>query len=134
MKKKGILVLVLIGLLFLLGFLFLFGSQKEGLIQKDYIQDMDEKVTELDDIYKDMCEGKKSIYPLSDPYKKSKMLDVINTMQNDNTEHTYKTDLKRVLEDESITDDSVILKNTSEKIQSIKTEIIKLSIPTTTPS
>lgn len=130
MKKKGWIILFMVLLIVLWLTVFLstfFVSQKEGLTSTNYIENVEEKLTELEDIYNDKCEGKKSEYAISNSYKKTKMLNVVNTMPDNNAEQMYKTDLKKTLEDESITDDSVILKNTMKKIKDIRTEIKELS-------
>lgn len=103
-------------------FIAFFKPLYEG-IDDDYLNDMDKKLSDMEDIYNDICDGKKSDYVISDQYKRTKMLNIVLSMKDNDEKHTYKTDLKKILEDATITDESVILKNTMNTIKEIKTEI-----------
>lgn len=119
-----LIVLLIILLIVLLICIFLYNS-REGLTSddKEYFSDVLDKMTQIDNIYNDVSNGVKSEYTISNAYKKQKILNVINSMKDDKKGHTYKKDLKKIIDDVTITDDAKILDNIKNKVTIIISEL-----------
>ena len=93
----------------------------EGMESKEYIKNLKQELSQIEDIVKDTCNNSQNRYKISDVFKIKRISEIVSNME-DTQDNTYKKDLDKIINDDQ-NEEVDILSNVMKRISIIKSKI-----------
>ena len=93
----------------------------EGMESKEYIKNLKQELSQIEDIVKDTCNNSQYRYKISDVFKIKRISEIVSNME-DTQDNTYKKDLDKIINDDQ-NEEVDILSNVMKRISIIKSKI-----------